>query len=811
MWRDLRYALAGLWRSLGFTVSAVAALGLAIGANATIFGLVDGLWFRPPGIDHASRLVWIFSTTPEESHGAWSWPEYQALRDRTSSFSGVVARGRRGASLLSEDGSSELLLVNVVSTNFFSTLGVRPSAGRLFAAGDDASLTQHPVVVLGHEIWRRRFGADPAIVGATIHLQRGAPVPVTVAGVLPENFRDLDAAADRDLWMPPQTWMLLEDRATFERRTDRWFDVLGIRRPEIRSARATAPDVDAVAGQLRQSYPDTNAGRGGRVQSHVSYRLESGGVNAIALLGLVLLVVLITCVNVANLLLSRGAARSREMAVRTAIGATRMRLVRQLLVESAAIGTLGAAAGLTLALWLIRLLPSVLLPPPGFRASTIFHADTRVLLFTLAIALVTTILFGTVPSWMAGRADVLPLIKDGASGGRRRGDRVLGPALVVAQVAISLVLLCTAGLLSRSFTAVKHADVGLPHGEVLTAWVIGGAQAPSDTAAAREALRRLAALPGVARAAVAFRAPLSFSGGGFSKQVFVDGVVRRNEITPPAVKCNAVSRDYFAVVGTALVAGRSFGDADERPGEDVVVVNQEFARRFFPNGNALGSLIRLESPAAPPQRIVGIVQNAAINRIDEPVEPYFYLPYWRGRYGEATFLVEAAADAASLGPSVRATLKTVSPDFDPRRLITMRQYLDYWASGYRATALLSSTLAGVGLLLTVLGVYGVVAYRTSRRTKEIGIRVALGATRGDVLRLVLREGLVVALAGVVAGIPLAFAAARMLGSFLYGVSADDAFAYLSAALLLIACIGAATLVPARRAARSNPSASLRAS
>jgi predicted permease len=811
MWRDFRYAVAGLWRSPGFTAAAVAALGLAIGANATIFGLVDGLWFRPPGIEHADRLVWIFSTTPEESEGAWSWPEYEALRDRTTSFSGVVARGRRGASLRAADGSSELLLVNVVSTNFFSALGVRPAAGRLFAPGDEASLTARPAVVLGHAIWQRRFGGDPAIVGSTINLTRGGPVPVVVAGILPETFRDLDAAADRDIWMPPQTWMLLENRAAFERRTDRWFEVLGVRKPAGRSAAAAAPDVGGVAAQLRLAFPETNSGRGARVLSHFKYRLQSGGVNALALLGLVLLVVLITCVNVANLLLSRGAARSREMALRAAIGATRTRLVRQLLVESVVLGTMGAIAGLTLALWLIRLLPSVLPPAPGFRSFTVFQADARVLAFTLAVTLVTTILFGTVPSWLAGRADVLPLIKEGATAGRRRGERVLGPALVIGQVAISLVLLCAAALLSRSFTALQRADVGLQHGEVLTAWVTGGEKAPSQSASTREALRRLSALPGVVRAAVAIRAPLSLSGGGLSKPlVAADRPVDRDS-GPPAVKFNAVSRDYFAVSGTRLAAGRLFDAADEQPGEPVVVVNEELARRFFPRGDALGSAVRFGTAAGPPHRIVGIVYNAVINRLDEPVEPYFYLPYWRASYGEATFLVEASDDAARLAAPVREVLKAIDPDLEPRRVITMRQYFQYWMSGYRATALLSSTLAGVGLLLTVVGVYGVVAYRTARRSKEIGIRMALGASRAQVLRLVLREGLTVALAGVAVGIPIALAGARAIGSFLYGIGPWDVAGFAAAAVLLVVCVCAAALFPAARAARIDPSASLRTS
>jgi putative ABC transport system permease protein len=810
MWRDLRYAVGGLWRSPGFTVAAVAALGLAIGANATIFGLVDGLWLRPPGISHPDRLDWILSTTADERSGSWSYPEYETLRDRTSSFAGVIARGRRGAMIRAADGTSELLLVNVVSTNFFSTLGVTAAAGRLFGPADDAALSLQPGVVLSHSLWQRRFGADPAIVGTTINLMRGEPLPVVVLGVLPDTFRELDAAADRDLWMPPQTWMLLENRATFERRTDRWFEVLAIRAPGIRSARAAQPDVENVARQLALAYPETNAGRAARVMSDLSYRLEEGGVNAKALLGLVLLVVLITSVNVANLLLARGAARSRELAVRAALGATRGRLLRQMLIESAALGTLGALAGLTFALWLIRLLPSILVAPPGFRSVTIFQTDARVLAFTLAVSLITTLLFGTAPSWLAARADVMPLIKEGAVAGRaRRADRVLGPVLVIAQVAVSLVLLCGAALLARSFIAMQGADVGLRHTEVVTAWVAGGEQPPSQSAYTRDALRRLAALPGVAAVAVAIRAPLSLSGGGLSKPLFLPDRPLAPGAAPPAVKFNAVSRDYFKTLGTQLIAGRLFDAADEQAGEPVVVVNQEVSRHFFPAGNALGAQVRVGTPTGPLHRIVGIVQNAVINSLTEPPEPYFYLPYWRAAYGEATFLVQAADDAAALAPAVRATLKNTDPSLEPKRLITMHQYIEYSGSGYRATALLASTLGAVGLLLTVLGVYGVVAYRTTRRSREIGIRMALGASRPQVLRLVLREGATLAAAGIALGIPLALLSSRAIGSFLYGTRTWDVAAFGGAAALLFTCVWAAAFVPARRAMRLSPSMALK--
>jgi len=346
---------------------------------------------------------------------------------------------------------------------------------------------------------------------------------------------------------------------------------------------------------------------------------------------------------------------------------------------------------------------------------------------------------------------------------------------------------------------------------VLTAWVTGGEKTPSQSESTREALRRLSALPGVVRVAVAIRAPLSLSGGGLSKPLLVADRPVDRDSAPPAVKFNAVSRDFFAVAGTRLTAGRLFDAADERPGEPVVVVNQELARRFFPRGDALGSTVRFGLATGPSHRIVGIVQNAVINHLDEAAEPYFYLPYWRAPYGEATFLVEAGGDAAALAAPVRAALKALDPDLEPRRMITMRQYFEYWASGYRATALLSSALAGVGLLLTVVGVYGVVAYRTARRSKEIGIRMALGASRAQVLRLVLREGLTVALAGVALGIPVALAGARAIGSFLYGVGPWDVAGLASAAVLLVVSVCAAALFPAARAARIDPSASLRTS
>lgn len=811
MWRDLRQAAAGLWRSPAFTLTAVAALGLAIGANATIFGLIDGLWFRPAGIRDPARLVWIYATTPSGEKELWSYPEYEALRDRTKSFAGVVARGRRGTTMAA-DGSTELLLVNVVSPNFFTVLGIAPAAGRLFAPGDEAALERQPVIVLGHAFWRRRFGGDPAVVGRTVTLTRGTGVPVVVAGVLPETFRDLDADADRDIWMPPQTWMRLENRETFARRTDRWFDLLGMRAPSVSSVRYVKPEVDALMIQLAREFPDTNAGRGAWLTPQLFRRLENGGAKAGALLGLVLLVVLITCVNVANLLFARGVTRGRELALRAALGATRRRLIRHLFVESVLLGLAGALVGMTIALWLIKLIPSLLVPPPGFRSLTVFQADARVLAFTLVVTLLTTVLFGIAPSWLAARADAAPLLKGGGPGGSTRRDigRV-GQVLAVAQIAVSLVLLAGAATLARSFVEIRRADLGIASPQVLTAWVPGGDRAASRMPQTHVAIERLTALPGVTRVAVAFRAPLSLSGGGIAKPVILADRPLPPGTTAPSVKFNAVSRDYFAVLGVRLIAGRLFESADEGPAEPVAIVNQAFADRFFPGRSVLDARVRFGTESNSEHRIIGVVQNTAINVVTEPAEPYFYLSYWRGSYGEATFMLQTSSDAASLGPAVRSVLRGADPALEARRVVTMREYIDYSGSTYRATAALAVTLAGLGLILTVLGVYGVVAYRTARRASEIGVRMALGATRRDVLALVVREAAMAAAVGVAIGIPASIAGTREISGMLFNVSPVDARILAATATLLFVCVCLAAIVPAWRATRIEPFDALRTS
>ncbi|HYN10885.1 MAG TPA: ABC transporter permease [Vicinamibacterales bacterium] len=806
MWRDFRYAARSLRHSPTFALAATLALGLAIGANATIFSLVDGLWFRPSGFTNVDRSVRIFSTTETSRQGRWSFPEYLALRDGTTSFSGVTACGRRGTFFPTESGGQELTLLNVVSLDFFEALGIVPAHGRVFGSGDEAALEIQPGVVLGHAFWRRRFGGDPAVVGRTVRIGAGTPVLVTILGVLPASFRELDAATDRDLWVPPVTWRRMGNAEDFQNRAFRWFDVVAIRRADV-SVGAADAEVRALAAAFAREFPAMSAGRSARAISDFDYRTESGGTNAMALIALVLFVALITCVNVANLMLSRAASQSRELAVRVALGAGRRQLLRQTIAESALLGAAGTGAGLLVAMWLIRLLPVLVVQPPGFRSFLWFGVDGRVLAFTFVAAMAITLLAALAPAWAIARGNVGALIKTGPTmaGPGRRGGR-LGSVLVVAQVAVSLALLSSAGVLARSFVETGRADLGFARRPLLTAWVASGSLPPATT---ELAVQRLSALPGVRAVAIAIRAPLSLSGGGLAQRVQVPGGSTPAAGESPDVKYGAVSADYFDIMGIRIAEGRAFTNDDERPGEPVVVISEQFAARFFAGHGSLGKVVRLGGPEGVEHRVVGVARNAVINRIGEAPEPYFYVPYRRGTYGELTFLLDTTRDGAVAATAVRETLKQIDPRLEPRQLVTMDQYLRFSASDYQATAVLATALGVVGLLLTAVGVYGVIAYRTTRRTREIGLRMALGATRRQVLGLVIGEGGRLVLRGLVIGLPAALLTTRLIRSLLFGVQPWDATAFGGATTLLVVTVITATLVPAWRATRVTPSMALR--
>jgi predicted permease len=748
--------------------------------------------------------VRIFSTTEASRQGRWSYPEYLALRDRATSFDALVACGRRGTVVSAESGDQELALLNVVSLDFFERLGIRAAHGRLIRPGDEPSLEAQPSVMLGHAFWRRRFGGDPSVIGRTIRLGAGRPLPVTILGVLPASFRELDAASDRDLWVPTVTWSRLGNDEDFRAGSFRWFEIVGVRREDVGIGAADA-EIKALVSALERENPDARGARSARVISDVDYRWESGGTNAAALVALVLFVVAITGVNLAALMLSRALGRSLELATRVALGASRIRLLRETLAEGAVLGAAGTVAGLSVSLWLIRLLPVLVVQPPGFRSFLAFELDRRVLGFTVLVSLITTLLTMLAPAWGIVRGNLGAAIPAGRMAERRSRRGRLAGALVVAQVAVSLALLSSAALLARSFDETRRVDLGFSRRPLLTAWI-----APTASTATMQAMaQRLSALPGMASVAVAIRAPLSLSGGGLSRRVEIPGAVGSSAETAD-VKFGAVSANYFATLGIPIVRGRAFTIDDERPGEPVVIVSEPFVSRFFPAGDGVGRIVRLGTNRVE-HRVVGVARDVVINRIGETPEPYFYLPFWRGDYGELTFLFDTTEDAAVAAASVRALVRQIDPQLEPRQFVPMNQFVGFSASDYRATAILALALAAIGLLLTTLGVYGVIAYRTTARTKEIGIRIALGATRRNALGVVLVEGARLVAIGLAIGLPATLVIARLMQSLLFGVAPWDPAALAGAAALLAITVTTAMLVPAWRATRISPSIALRES
>lgn len=772
MVREYRFAIRSLIRRPGLTAAAIAALGLALGASATIFGLIDGLWLRPPGVTAPNELVRVFGVTADSPEGGWSYPEVLDLQAGATSMSHVFARGQRGAVVPDVNNEPALVLVNVVSPNFFDALGVRAAIGRLPGPTDTA-----PVVALGHSYWRTRFAGDPTVVGRTLPLGTTGAVIATIVGVLPESFRELEAVADRDLWLLPSTWGRLAGAADFENRDYRWFDIVGRRAP--------GQTVEQVDAELRVLAP-----RRARVISDRDYRISAGGGNVIALLALVVVVGLITSVNLAELLLAGVARRRQEFATRVALGATPSRLVRALVAEGTLLGAGGLLLGSVITMWLMRIVPAVVVPPPGFRSFLIVSLDGRVFAFLASAALGFTVLFSLAPARMAARTNLLPVIK---------GSGSKSPVGLVFQIALSFVLLSAAAVLGRSFLASQSGGFGLTDAPVLTAWSL--TDLPPATRAI--AVSRLRALNGVTDVAVAIRAPLSLSGGGRAAPVRLPGAADAVEI-----KYNAVSANYFSVIGTPIVEGRAISDEDERARRKVAVISRAMAAQWPGGVSAVGGRFHL-GDAGESWDVVGVAADAPIGGIGEVAEPYIYLPFDTFGPGEVTFLLALRGDAAPPVREVRTVLMDVDRALEPRRLIMMREYVGYATRDYRATATLAGALGSLGLLLTFVGVYGVTAYRTSRRTREFGIRTALGAQRRQVLGQVLRETLRVVTIGIAIGVLASLWTNQILESLLLDIAPWDPWSLGLTALVLVTSLTMATLGPAIRAASVNPSLALR--
>lgn len=817
--RDIRYAFRQLRRAPGFAATAILTLALGIGASSAIFCLMDELWLHPLRIPHPGELVRVFATTkqsPAAEEGAdtyFNWSEYQTIAARTTALKTIVALGRRGSLMVRPDGTSVLLLTNVVSSNFFQGLGIHPIVGRIYTSSDAAQLRTHPGVLLGYGFWQREFAGDPNVVGRQISILRGKDhrSQVDIWGVLPPSFREIDNGMDRDLWMTTETWAAVAQPDELTSREFRWFKVLGRLAPGATVAQVNQ-QVAAVAKSLENADPQANRGRGARAMGDFSYRMDRAGTTGLVLFAIVACVVLLGTVNLAQIMFARALSRAPGVALRLSLGATRATVARQLLVETLLLGVFGLGAGIALASLLAALLPRLLVSEPAMLvsigdSSMNFELDWRVLLFATTLAFITMLLLALVPLRQAASTEMLSVLQSASTTRTSAKAPLLRRMAIWIQIAVSFALLISTSVLVRSFINTRTQSIGLTRDQVLLAWT----QEP-DASMRDDVVQRMRALPGIDRVAYAIRAPLSLSEGGIAVKALLPSHPEIHD--PLEIKYNAVSPGFLDLIGTRILRGRGFVPADDQPGPVVILIDRAMAQKYWPGRDPIGQIVELVgfntgSASNTEARIVGITEDAPINQIGEIPEPYIYMPFHLSQMGEVTFALETKQNAMSMGQPVRQLLIHTNPLLDPMMVTSLPELIRYSAGNYQMMAELVTALGFIGLALTIVGLYGFLAFRVNQRRREIGIRMALGASRETTAFLILGDTARMAAIGLAIGIVLALAATRLETSMLFGVRPIDAVSLIGAVLILVIAISLAAWLPARRAASIDPMQALR--
>jgi putative ABC transport system permease protein len=817
LWQDMRYGARMLGKNPGFTLIAVVTLALGVGANSLIFSLVNALLLRPLPVEKPEQLAAVYTSDfSSTQYGASSYPDYVDFRDRNQVFSGTVVYMPTAFSL-NVGGVNERAFGEVVSGNYFSTLGVKPALGRGFLPEEDRTPGERAVVVIGYKLWQNRFGGDPAVVGRAIKLNGHS---FTIVGVAPEKYSGLIRGIASDLWVPA---MMIKQAAPgadyLVERGDRGFLVMGRLKPDVTSYQAQT-DFRRITEQLFKEWPQewTNVRNQSRVisllpegQARILPDLRTPVVIFMSLLMTVVgLVLLIACANIANLLLARATARRKEIAIRLSLGASRGRLIRQLITESVPLSLLGGVAGLLIAIWGSDLLMAFK-PPAPVPIEIDLGADWRVLGFTFGVSLLTGVLFGLAPALAASRPDLVASLKDEAGGSTGRG-RLRG-ALVIAQVALSLMLLICSGLFIRSLRNAGSVDLGFDADNLLALSMDLQLQGYNETTGrnfSRQLLDRVRALPGVVSASMTDELPL---GGGARRAITIEGYTTQpGESTE--VNSSSVAPGYIETLGIPLPHGRAFDEKDREGAPGVVMVNEAFARRYWPGQEPIGKRIQMgvaRSGAndSPYLEVVGVVKDGKYVTLDEEATPFFYLNLAQRYQSSPTLIVRTRGNPLDYLPAVRGEVASLDKNLALYDVKTMRQHL--------GLALLPARLAGsvlgvfglVALILAAAGIYGVMAYSVAQRTREIGVRMALGASADAVLKLVVGQGMKLTVVGMAIGLGASLALTRLMKSMLFGVSATDPLTFVVVPLLLIMVALLACWIPARRAAMVDPIVALR--
>ena len=816
---DVRYAVSWLLRSPAFTSVAIASLALGVGFNTALFSIIDALLLRPLPIERPDRVVDVYTKGADgDTYSTTSYPDFLDFQAQNRVFSGMAGYSLAIAAMKTGD-QSRLALGEVVTGNYFQLLGVKAAIGRTLLPEDDVRGATR-AVALSHTTWMREYGGEPSVIGRTLHL-RGQPY--TIVGVIEERFHGMMPMIQPEMWLPV-AWVEEVEPAgiqeavpsptgdtRLDRRGQRWMFVKArLRDGETRDT--AEANLQVVMSQLAAQHPKTNGKRPVAVAANVRVHPQGDAMMRPIAAGLMLgvgLVLLVACANVANMLLARASGRQKEIGIRLAIGASRGRLVRQLLTESLVLSLLGAVAGLALAVVLVRFVQAIPLPVPVPLALTL-QIDARVLLFTTVVAAASGLLAGLVPALQATKPNLTAELKGDrptVSAGSRRWT--LRDGLVAAQTAVTLVLLVTAGLLTRSIIEARSTELGFrSSGLAVVGTEVGliGYDEKRADALYDRVLERVRALPGVESASGTVRQPLAIN---YNRNgIFFPGKMEPGA-EPIPIAATWVDEMYFGTLGVPLLRGRGFTTADTPETPKIAIVNESFVKTYWPGEDALGHRFRVRTADGPEFEVVGVVADYKVDTVGERPTPYIHYALSQRPFTGQVILARTAGNASALLNTIRREILTLEPNAIFLDSQTMDAQVDMTLLPARLAAQTASVVGAVATVLAAIGLYGVIAYAVARRTREIGIRMALGAAPGGVIGMIMRQGLTVAIAGVVVGSVLAWLAARAVASALYGVSAHDPMAWTGAIGALIGAAALANFMPARRASRVDPSVALR--
>jgi putative ABC transport system permease protein len=801
--RDLKFSVRSLLKHPGFTTVVVLTLALGIGANTTIFSTVDALILHPFSFPNQDRLVvvWEQNRAVGNVRGAVAPGNFTEWRDQNQVCEQLVAIQQKSFDV--SDGSHpERFPGYGVTLGFFEALGVRAAQGRTLLP-EDSEPGREQVVVLKHSFWQQHLGADPGIVGKTINLNRKQ---FTVVGVMPADFNYPYNGGE--MWTP-----LVFDRDEQKERGDHYLRVIGLLKPGISVIQAQS-GLQAIAQRAQQQFPVTNSGRDASVVTLTDDAVRGARTGVPILMGAVIFVLLIACANVANLLLVRAASRQRETAVRLALGARRSNLIRQALTESALLGLLGGALGLLISIWAIAALAHGI--PEGFSKFIPgwghLGINFTVLAFTFGLSMLAGMVAGLAPVWHSTRTNLNESLKAGgrSDSGTSSHNR-LRSVLVISEVALSLVLLIGAGLMVRSFVEMLRADLGIKPENVLALQVSLPKETYEDKSkqlAFYDQLQtRVRSLPGVVKAGAVNIVP--FSSGNQSSNFQIVGRPPFTQGQEPDAQIRVATPEYFEAIGTALRRGRLFNAQDDANAARVILINEAFARRFLPSQEPIGQRLNFGGSEKETQEIIGVVADVKNDDLDEAVDPIAYSPYAQNVWLSMNLVVRATQDPTRLASAVRSEVQALDPNLPVSNIKPVRQMIDERISPKRLMTYILGVFALIALLLASVGIYGVMSYAVTQRTREIGVRMALGAQAVDVLKLVIKNGMTMALVGVAIGLAGAYALTRLLANLLFKVTPTDlvTFAAVSISLIVVALI--ACYVPARRATKVDPLVALR--